>query len=111
MESRSLRARVLAVSAALALGACFERATPIKEILDKPADYDGKRVTVEGEVSDSANILVLKFYRLQDATGRIAVVTSRAVPRPGAHVRSTGTVHQAFALGSDQLTVIVENAE
>jgi len=97
--------------AGLALAACFARATPIGQILDQPADYDRKAVTIEGDVVDSANILVLKFFRLQDATGRIAVVTSRAVPRPGAHVRVHGTVHQAFVLGSDQLTVVVENNE
>lgn len=106
-----MRARVLALSVALLFGACVHRSTAIKEILDRPADYDGQRVRVEGDVVDSTNILVLKFYRLQDATGRIAIVTSHAVPRPGAHVRVKGRVHQAFALGSDQLTVVVEDTD
>jgi hypothetical protein len=99
----------LAILLMVAAAACGLGPTPIKEILDRPADFDGKHVTVEGDVVDSANLLVLKFYRLQDATGKISVVTSRAVPRPGAHVKARGRVHQAFALGNDQLTVVVED--
>jgi hypothetical protein len=86
-----------------------EDATPIREILDEPAKFDGSRVTIAGEVVDSTNLVVLKFYKVKDASGTIAVVTPRAVPRPGARVRATGTVHQAFAIGKDQLTVLVEN--
>ena len=98
----------LAASLLVALG-CRMGATPIREILDEPGRFDGQRATVAGEVVDSANLLVLKFYKVRDATGTIAVVTSKAVPKPGARVRATGTVHQAFALGKDQLTVLVED--
>ncbi|MFI5184576.1 MAG: hypothetical protein ACHQNV_09270 [Vicinamibacteria bacterium] len=83
-------------------------ATPVKDILDNPAAYEGKTVKVTGSVVDSANLLVLKFYHLQDDTGKIVVVARKAVPLRGAKVTATGTVHQAFALGDQNLTVIVE---
>jgi hypothetical protein len=83
-------------------------ATPVKDILDNPAAYEGKTVKVTGSVVDSANLLVVKFYHLEDETGRIIVVARKAVPLRGARVTATGTVHQAFALGDQNLTVIVE---
>lgn len=99
---------VLAV--ALLLGASCSRffRTPIKDILDNPAAYEGKVVKVEGSVVDSANLLVVKYYHVEDPTGRIVVVARRAVPLRGARVAVRGTVHQAFALGDQNLTVIFE---
>lgn len=94
----------------LTLG-CGLGTTPIRELLDDPAKFDGQVVTVAGEVVDSANLLVLKFYKVRDGSGTIAVVTGKAVPKPGARVRATGTVHQAFAIGKDQLTVLVEESD
>ena len=101
-------AAVLAVL--LLLGASCSRffSTPIKDILDNPAAYEGKVVKVEGSVVDSANLLIVKYYHLEDATGRIVVVARRAVPLRGARVTVRGTVHQAFALGDQNLTVIFE---
>jgi hypothetical protein len=83
-------------------------ATPIKDILDNPAAYEGKVVKVSGDVVDAANLFVVKFYHLEDSTGRIVVVARKAVPLRGAKVTATGTVHQAFALGDQNLTVIIE---
>ncbi len=97
------------VAGLLAAVGCGGGTTPIREILDNPAKFDGQRATIAGEVVDSANLLVLKFYKVQDATATIAVVTQKAVPKPGARVRTTGTVHQAFAIGKEQLTVLVED--
>jgi hypothetical protein len=104
-----MRLRIALAASLLAALGCRIGATPIREILDEPGRFDGRRATVAGEVVDSANLLVLKFYKVRDATGTIAVVTPKAVPKPGARVRATGTVHQAFALGKDQLTVLVED--
>ena len=82
--------------------------TPIRKILDNPGRYDGEVVTISGDVIESANLVLVRYYRVEDDTGRITVVAKRAVPRRGAHVRVRGTVHQAFAVGDESLTVIVE---
>jgi hypothetical protein len=102
---RSLSAHVLLV---LAAAACRAGPTPIRDILAKPADFDGKTVSVSGTVTDATNVLVLKFYRVDDGTGRIAVVTRKAVPLRGTKVEATGIVHQAFVIGDESLTVLVE---
>ena len=100
---------LLFLTALLAAPACgrFWR-TPIGEIVQNPAAFEGKTVRVAGTVVDATNLLVVKFYHVEDASGRIAVVARNAVPMRGARVSVTGTVHQAFALGDQSLTVIVE---
>jgi hypothetical protein len=103
------RAAALALALVAAASGCSRFfATPIKDILDSPAAYEGRTVKVSGSVVDSANLLVIKFYHLEDATGKIVVVARKAVPLRGAKVTATGSVHQAFALGDQNLTVIVE---
>ena len=94
----------------LALSACGRfLTTSIKDVLENPAAYEGKTVRLEGTVVDATNLLVVKFYHLEDSTGRIVVVARRAVPLRGARVAVSGIVHQAFAVGDQSLTVVVED--
>jgi hypothetical protein len=97
--------------AALSLTACpVSGPTPIRAIIDDPRRYDGQYVTIAGEVQDATNLVVLKWYRVADETGSIVVVASGAVPRRGARVEVGGTVRQAFAIGDESLTVVMEEA-
>jgi hypothetical protein len=100
------------LGAALTLEACRSAGpVPIRKILEDPRGYDGRDVTITGEVRDSTNLLVLKWYRVEDASGSIVVVASGAVPMRGAKVTVSGTVRQAFVIGDQSLTVLLENAE
>ena len=95
---------------ALALASC----TPsprIKDILERPAEFEGNHVAVSGTVVEAANIIVLRFYKVNDGTGQIVVVTKKAVPAKGAKVTARGMVHQAFAIGDQNLTVLVESED
>lgn len=85
--------------------------TPIGKIQAGPRDYDGKPVTVKGTVTDSANLLFMKFFVVKDATGEIHVVTERIIPRKGETVTVKGRVQEAFALGDQRLIVIMESAQ
>ncbi|SPF37557.1 exported hypothetical protein [Syntrophobacter sp. SbD1] len=82
--------------------------TPIGNILDKPRDYAGKKVTVSGEVTEIFSLFVIKYFVVQDKTGRIAVVSDKPLPRKGNTVRVAGTVREAFSIGDQQLLVLVE---
>ncbi len=82
--------------------------TKIGEIQKAPGQYDGRTVTISGTVSASHNLLLVKYYQVDDGTGEIAVVTDSALPKEGDHVRVKGKVNQAFAIGSAHLVVIVE---
>ncbi len=88
--------------------ACRLGHTPIRDILDHPRTYHGKKVTIAGEVTRGVNLLVVRYFIVRDATGEIPVVTRGAVPRVGDQVRVTGVVNQAFALGDQSLVVLIE---
>lgn len=100
--------RVLLLGAALAWGCAALFATKIGDIQKEPGRWDGRTVTVAGKVTGTHNLLVVKYYQVDDGTGDIAVVTNSALPHEGDHVRVKGRVEQAFALGSAHVVVIVE---
>jgi hypothetical protein len=108
MKSPTSQRTILGAVLGLAAACGAVGATPIRAILDDPRKYDGNIVTVAGEVRDSTNLVVLKWYRVADETGSIVVVASGAVPRRGAKVEVTGTVRQAFVIADESLTVIME---
>lgn len=91
--------------------ACPFGTTPIRDILDHPRTYHGKKVTIAGEVTQSVNLLVVRYFIVRDETGEIPVVTRGAVPRKGEWVRVRGVVDQAFALGDRSLVVLIETQE
>lgn len=84
MSLAAPRARRLAglvpIAGALLLLVGCAGVTPIGELLDNPARYDGKTVRVEGEVKESAGGLGLGAYQVRDATGTLTVVSERGGP-------------------------------
>lgn len=101
-------ATVLALVALLV--SCGFLTTKIGDIRENPEKYDGKTVTVKGEVKSATNLAVVKFYVLDDGTGEIRVVTERTLPKEGKEVRARGTVHRAFSIGSMSFVVIEEKS-
>ena len=100
--------RAGALLAVSLLASCALFATSIKAILDHPRDYDGRTVTVSGEVKDATSLLVVRYFTVADSTGTITVITGKALPKKGNRVRVTGVVHEAFSVGSSRLVVIEE---
>ncbi|MGH8728047.1 MAG: OB-fold nucleic acid binding domain-containing protein [Burkholderiales bacterium] len=103
-----MRAKILIAALFLALVAACARTVPIKEIVEHPRDYAGKKVTIAGEVSDAFSLLAFKYFTLNDGTGTIAVVSEKPLPRVGEKIRITGTIEEAFSLGTETLTILVE---
>jgi len=109
VRSRSCAAGpALMLGAALAWGCAALFATKIGDIQKAPGQWDGRTVTIAGKVTGTHNLLVVKYYQVDDGTGDIAVVTNSALAHEGDHVRVKGRVEQAFALGSAHVVVIVE---
>jgi hypothetical protein len=103
------RAVVLGTSGLLVLASCAAVfATRIADIQNAPTKYDGREVTVAGKVTSAHNLLVVKYYEVDDGTGEIPVVTQSELPKKGDKVRVKGRVNQAFVLGTAHLVVIVE---
>lgn len=85
--------------------------TQIKRILDNPRNYDGKSVSVSGEVADIFSFFVIKGFVVKDATGEILVVTDKALPKKGSQIKVRGVVKEAFSIGDQQLIVLVEASD
>ncbi len=82
--------------------------TKIKDIYSDPQKYEAQKVTISGEVKESVNILMLKYYVVRDDTGEILVVAKKFVPMQGKKVQVVGIVSQTFAIGKQSYTAIFE---
>jgi hypothetical protein len=103
-------ALLILVGVALTLAGCAG-VTPIGELLDNPARYDGKTVRVEGEVSQSAGGLGLGAYQVKDDTGTLTVVSERGgPPRTGSKIGVKGRFEALITLGTRSLAVLREES-
>lgn len=82
--------------------------TKIESILSNPKEYEGKEVTIVGEVTDrTAFFTTMKFFRLKDKTGEIIVLTKKALPEVKSSVSAKGRIDEAFQVGDEKLVVFV----
>ena len=91
--------RALLIVALLALIGSAACATSINRVLADPSRYRDREVTISGQVSDSYSVANRGFFRVQDETGQLWVVSDRGVPRNGARVSVRGTIREGFNLG------------
>ncbi len=85
--------------------------TTIEKILSHPSQYKEKPVTIEGEVTDRTGFfVVLKFFKLRDATGEITVVTKKALPEIKSTVSVKGKTDESFPVGDQKLLIFVEES-
>lgn len=73
--------------------------TDVAELRSHSRVYDGKQVTVRGKVVEAANMMLLKWFIVEDDTGHIYVWTDRGVPNLGESITVTGTFHQVMSAG------------
>lgn len=85
--------------------------TPIGNILKNPRNYDGKALTISGQVTDRISLLVVKYYQVKDDTGEILVVSERPLPAKGEKVKVKGRVKEAFSLLDKQVLVFIEEPQ
>lgn len=109
-SGRRLAALVSLAGVLLVLTGCVG-VTPIGELLDNSARYDGKTVRVEGEVQESAGGLGLGAYQVKDQTGTLTVVSEKGgPPRTGSKVGVKGRFEALITLGSKSLAVLREES-
>jgi hypothetical protein len=108
--SRLLGSLTLLPVALMILAGCAS-VTPIGNLLDNPARYDGKTVRIKGEVKESAGGLGVGAYQVRDETGTITVVSDKAgPPRNGAKIGVKGLFQALITLGSKSLAVLREQS-
>ena len=100
---RIVAVALIAFSSACALS--FRNAH-IADLQQRPGRYENRTVIVDGIVTDSWGIPLVpfKFYRVDDGTGQIAVLSdSLRMPGKGEHVRVKGRVGNVAVLGGRSL--------
>ena len=105
---RFLLPAAIGVALVGALG-CRTGVTPIRTLLDDPSRFDGKTVSIVGEVGRSAGVLGYGAYQVNDGTGTLSVVSQGGgAPREGARVGVEGTFQAVFTLGTQSAAVLME---
>ena len=106
--ARRIRASLLLGLLLVGMNAC-SRTIRIRDLLDRPQEYDGKTVQVEGTVTQSAGILGTGAFEVDDGTGRIYVVArGGGVPREGAKTKAKGRFESVFSLLGRTMAAIVQ---
>src|SRR5262245_22285972 len=80
-------------------------ATKINDLLDRPRDFENKEVTIHGKVTESASVLIAKYFVLQDGSGSIKVFTDRTLPKAGEQLSVTGQL-QSIEFGAERWVVL-----
>ena len=90
------------------LNAC-SRTIRIRDLLDRPQEYDGKTVQVEGTVTQSIGVLGTGAFEIDDGTGKIFVIASgQGVPRDGAKTKAKGRFESLFSFLGRTMAAIVQ---
>jgi len=74
----------------------------IETILSHPEKFDGKEVSISGQISKSKGLFKLGYYVLNDGTGSLPVVTIDSyAPKSGQTMTIKGKIVQVYRSDSD----------
>ncbi len=108
--SRALAAFSLAVLISACAGALGR--THIADLQNNAGHYADRTVTVDGTVTNSWGVPLLpyKFYRVDDGTGQMTVLsrTGYRVPVKGSHVKVKGVVRDVAVFSGQPLGLHLE---
>lgn len=106
------------VASALLAGAAGcrgARVDAISRILNDPAAFAERDVTVAGRVTrvfdPSGGLLALSAYQVEDKTGKIWVLSRSGTPSVGREVGLKGRVRQDFRLGSEVFGAVLNEIQ
>lgn len=104
----NLRRGLILALLVVTLSGCATGSVAIKDVVEHPREYAGKRVTIEGEVTGVFSLFVIKYFTVNDGTGTMGVISEHPLPRKGEKIKVTGTVKEALSLGDQTLTMLHE---
>jgi hypothetical protein len=106
--ARRVRVSLMFGMMLVGLNAC-SRSIRIRDLLDRPQEYDGKTVQIEGTVTQSAGVLGTGAFEVDDGTGKIYVIASgQGVPRQGAKTKAQGRFESVFSFLGRTMAAIVQ---
>jgi len=104
----------IALVAAVLLASCGARGVRIAELKNQPTKYQDKTVSITGTVTDSWGIPLVpfQFYRVDDGSGDIAVVShSGRAPAKGARVQVKGKVNDLVTIAGQSIGLHLEETD
>ena len=108
------RPTTVALVGVVLLAGCGARGVHIAELRNQPTKYQDKTVSISGTVTDSWGIPLVpfQFYRVDDGTGNIAVVShSGRAPAKGARVQVKGTVNELATFAGQSVGLHLEETD
>ena len=106
--ARRLRSSLLLGLVLVGMNAC-SRTIHIRDLLDRPQEYNGKTVQVEGTVTQSAGVLGTGAFEIDDGTGKIYVIAKGGgIPRQGAKTKAQGRFESVFSFLGRTMAAIVQ---
>lgn len=81
--------------------------TEIKDILQNPAQFEGKEIKVKGVVAEVFKIpfVEIKMYSLKDGGSEIIVITNGTLPGTNQHVKIIALVDSTMIIGKESIGV------
>lgn len=108
--TRLILSAVIIVSV-LALAACPPHKS-IAEILQDPARYQTKEISVHGAVVDSFGALGTGAFQIDDGTGRLWVLSSGyGVPAKGTRIAVAGTIQPTLSVAGSSFATIMRETQ
>lgn len=100
--------------AALLLGMATLQAcasvTPIGDLLAEPHRYNGREVTVRGDVTRGGGVLGIGAYEVNDGTGTIVVIAQgQGVPSQGSRTKVKGRFESVFSFAGRTVAALVQS--
>ena len=87
-----------------------QQATSIEKLTANANSYDGQEMTVKGTVTETGNLLILKYYKIDDGSGELYIKAKEDLPQEGDKLRVTGKFSQVLKLKNQQLMGLVEES-
>jgi hypothetical protein len=81
----------------------------VKEVAGNPRQFTNREIGVTGVVGNNFAVMNIGYFLLLGQDGsQLTVLSNQGNPAPGSQVTIYGTLHQAYAIGSKQMVVLVE---
>jgi hypothetical protein len=81
----------------------------VKDVLANPRQFNNREIAVTGVVGNNFAVMGLGYFRLLGDDGSaLTVLSNQGMPAQGKRVTIHGTLRQAYAIGRDQMVVLVE---
>jgi hypothetical protein len=85
--------------------------TPIREVVARPAQLRGQRITLRGKVVNQMGALGVGGYELQDGSGSLWVLTQSGIPEMQQEIFVTGEPNEGIAIAGQTLGVTIQEQQ